>query len=368
MNAAASIPAQPSAPRRVGVVGLGAISQFYLAAINASPTWELAAVCDVAQKKVDLWHGHVACFTDHRTMLREAAGALDAVIIAAPNDAHAELVGDALRAGLPVCVEKPLARTVAEGEELADLARRTGQYLFTAFHRRYNTAVLDLARTVTAAAGPPVRSVVVRYLERIEDHMMGDRWYLDPARCGGGCVADNGPNAFDLVRLLIGDVTVQSAEIRRDAAGVDRSAVVRLAAVAGKSATARSTDSGTPPAQATVELDWSYPGEVKDVTVELADRSRHTADMLAGHEGFKQSLWHEYEAIIADFAIALDGGPARHRRSDAGGGLPALHLVDQAYAIAANVQRTDAAPSTSGSTGFGTFDPAETAETAEAIR
>ena len=156
----------------------------------------------------------------------------------------------------------------------------------------------------------------MRYLERIEEHIGGDTWYLDPDRCGGGCVADNGPNAFDLVRLFLGDVEPAAVTVHRDDVGLDRQAVVEL-----RSAT------GVP---AVVELDWSHPGETKDVEIRCADGSAHRADMLHGHHGFKTSLWHEYEGILADFGAVLDAGnTAADRRPD--GGLPALELVDAVY-------------------------------------
>lgn len=312
----------PMPPRRVALVGLGAISRFYLAALAASPAWELAAVCDVAEDRLAPWRKHVACFTDQPTILRELAGTLDAAVIAAPNDTHAELAAEALHAGLSVCVEKPLARTVAEGRYVTGAAREADRCLFTAFHRRYNSAVLELARAV---AGRPVGSVHVRYLERIEEHMLGDRWYLDPARCGGGCVADNGPNAFDLVRLVLGEgeLAVCGAEIGRDATGLDRTALIRLD---GEGASGK--------VAVRVELDWSYAGEIKDLTVELADGRRLGADMLAGHHGFKQSLWHEYEGILAAFAHAIDTRATGQPVGD--GGLAALELVQRTYATAAS--------------------------------
>ncbi len=231
-----------SRPRRIAVAGLGVISRFYLAAVDRLPEWELAAVCDRREEALAPYRGRYACHTDHRALLAE--GGVDALVVAVPNHAHAELCADALRAGVPVCVEKPLALDAADGRALAALAADRGVPLFTAFHRRYNDRVTAL--TAALPRDVPVRSVRVRYLERIEEHIGADTWYLDPARCGGGCVADNGPNAFDLVRLVLGDVELADAEVRRDAAGTDRQAVVALAAPGG--------------ASARVELDWSWPG------------------------------------------------------------------------------------------------------------
>ncbi|NLU68135.1 Gfo/Idh/MocA family oxidoreductase [Streptomyces sp. HNM0574] len=300
-----------SGTARLAVIGLGAISGYYLAAAERSPHWELAAVCDARESRLAPHRGRVPCWTDAETMLREAEP--DGVVVAVPNDAHRQVCASVLAAGVPVCVEKPLALTPEEGKELVAEAERHGVALFTAFHRRYNEAVLALRRSLDG--GPPVRSLRVRYLERIEEHLGGETWYLDPGRCGGGCVADNGPNAFDLVRLFAGDVEVTGAEVRRDADGTDRQARIGLRAADG--------------VRATVELDWSHPGETKDVEVELADGRLLSADMLAGHHGFKSSLWHEYEGILADFATACAAPLPGHR---AHGGLDCLELVAAAYA------------------------------------
>ncbi|MDA0567831.1 Gfo/Idh/MocA family oxidoreductase [Streptomonospora sp. S1-112] len=298
-----------AAPLRVGVVGLGAISRFYLRALRERPSVRLAAVCDPSPEALAPFAGTVPCHRDHRDLI--AAGGLDAVVVAAPNHLHAGIAGDAVAAGLAVCVEKPLATDLADARTLAAAAERNGVPLLTAFHRRYNTAVAALAGRLAGRA--PVTGLTVRYLERIEDHIGGDAWYLDPARCGGGCVADNGPNAFDLVRLLLGEVEVADARIARDPAGLDRRAGVRLTAAGG--------------AEAVVELDWAYRGELKDVRVRLADGGTDSADMLAGHPGFKDSLWHEYAAIVADFEDRVRGRAPTARD----GGVAALALVEAAY-------------------------------------
>jgi len=292
----------------IGVIGLGVISRFYVAALVRSSQARLAAVCDVREPALAPWRGVVPCHTDHRAMM--AAERLDGVIVTTPNDTHAEVCRDVLAAGLPVCVEKPLATSLADGEELARQARSAGLVLFTAFHRRHNAAVRRLAEEVRA--GPPVESVTVRYWERIEDHVGTDGWYLDPARCGGGCVADNGPNAIDLARVFLGDLRLGELSVGRDERGVDRRAAVVLTAATG--------------AVAHLDLDWSYPGECKEVEVALADGSRRCADMLAGHRAFKGSLWHEYTGVLADFLGALRTG------GDCGrSGLAALEFVDSVY-------------------------------------
>ncbi|ONI86800.1 oxidoreductase [Saccharothrix sp. ALI-22-I] len=288
---------------RLGVVGLGVISRFYLAAIASSPRFELVAVCDPDEQALAGYH--VPAYRSHRAMLD--AGGVDAVLVTAPNDVHAGVALEVVTRGLPVCVEKPLAMSLRAGLEVAEAARARDVALFTAFHRRYNSNVLALQDKLAGAA--PIAELRVRYLERIEDHVGRDRWYLDPTRSGGGCVADNGPNALDLARLFLGELTLESVRITR-AADLDRQAVLHVR--------------GTAPA--VVELDWSHPGETKDVTVRLTDGTVMRADMLAGYEEFKGSLWHEYTGVLHDFAHAV-----ARRSAWRDGGLAALDLVDEAY-------------------------------------
>lgn len=296
------------APLRVGVIGLGVISRFYLAALRDSATMRLAAVCDRDMAALAVHTGSVPGYADHLRLLDEVRP--DAVVVTVPNDAHARICADALERDVAVCVEKPLALNVAQGEALTDLAGRRDVPLFTAFHRRYNSAV---ARLREDCAGSRIEELTVRYLERIEEHAGADTWYLDARRCGGGCVADNGPNAFDLIDLLVGPAEVDSVRITRDAASTDRRADIGLGA-------------GT--TRARVLLDWSYPGERKDVEVRLADGRTLYADMLAGHPAFKASLWHEYTGVLRAFEQYVRGDTAQED-----GGLLALRLVEDTYRL-----------------------------------
>lgn len=308
-----------TAPLRVGVIGLGVISRFYLAALRDSATMSPVAVCDndaaalaaVCDADADAVvpaarPGPVPGYTDHVRLLEEVRP--DAVVVTVPNDVHARVCADAIDRGVAVCVEKPLALDTAQGAALVELAVRGKVPLFTAFHRRYNSAV---ARLRAQCAGSRIEELTVRYLERIEEHAGADAWYLDARRCGGGCVADNGPNAFDLIHLLAGPAEVTSARIARDGAGTDRQADIGLRA-------------GT--VRARVLLDWSFPGERKDIDVRLDDGRPLHADMLAGHVGFKGSLWHEYAEVLRAFERRVRGGAAK-----ADNGLPVLRLVEDVY-------------------------------------
>lgn len=299
-------------PLRVALVGLGVIARYYLAALERSPEFELVVACDRDPERLrEARAMGVETSVDTESTL--ARPDLDAAVLTVPNDLHAELAASALGAGLHVCCEKPLTTSVAEARSLVELARDRGRTLFTALHRRYNSNFCDAlgqigdARIVRASAW---------YLEDIREHAGEDAWYLDPARCGGGCVADNGPNALDAVRVATGSLEVVSADIRRDARGVDMQAEIELRA---------------PSATAHVMLDWAFAGERKGIELELDDGRSVRADFLAGYPAFKSSLEHEYAGVVAGFRARVEAAGSHGED-----GLELVELVESAYAAEAS--------------------------------
>ncbi|MER5865535.1 Gfo/Idh/MocA family oxidoreductase [Kitasatospora sp. NPDC002040] len=302
---------------RIGIIGLGVIAPYFLRAIEQDGELDLTAACDLDRAKLDRLPDGPELFTDYRELL--GSGLVDGVVITLPNHLHAPVVAAALEAGVDVCCEKPLTVHSSDARELAAVADRTGRTLFTAFHRRYNSHVQRLAAEL-----PPrelIERVVGRYHEKIEEHTGDDHWYLDRDRCGGGCVIDNGPNALDALRQVVGELTLTDATIGDVRGGVEFYAELELR-----------TEDGIP---VTVELDWALPtGETKDIVVHLKDGSTLVADMLAGYQGFKSSLDHEYQGIMADFRAAVAAGPGR-----TDDGPVVVDLVEQAYRIGRSKER-----------------------------
>jgi predicted dehydrogenase len=295
---------------RIGLVGLGVISKFYLAAFDRLEEPVLAAVCDLNEAKLERYRqSQVTCSTDYRNILAQPD--IDAVVINVPNDQHFQICKDARLANKHVCCEKPLTTHLEEAQELVELSHQTGKVLFTAFHRRYNSNFQAALKQLPSL--DMVQHVTANYLEKIEDHAGDDRWYLQPERCGGGCVADNGPNVYDTLSSFLGHLHVVSADLVLDENGVDMRADVHLTSSAG--------------VPTEVHLDWAYNfGEKKDVTIHLKNGGQISADMLDGFRGFKASLFHEYEAVLTAFAQAtMTGEP--HGED----GLDAVRLVTETY-------------------------------------
>lgn len=140
----------PTAGRaRFGVIGAGLWGSFHCKTLAALPGAELVAVCDQDPQRAEQLRAQFGlhrALTDYRALLADPT--LDAVTVATPDFAHAEIVLAAIAAGKHVMSEKPLATTVAEAEAIVDAAARGGVKVMVDFHNRVNPAVHALREAV----------------------------------------------------------------------------------------------------------------------------------------------------------------------------------------------------------------------------
>jgi predicted dehydrogenase len=126
-------------PLRVAVVGVGALGKHHARILSSLSGVSLTAVVDVNRARAE----EIAAAHRARALFDagQLDGQVDAVTIAAPTEAHAELALPFLEAGIPVLVEKPIARTVAEADRMVAAAGRRGVALAVGHTERFNPAV-----------------------------------------------------------------------------------------------------------------------------------------------------------------------------------------------------------------------------------
>jgi predicted dehydrogenase len=129
---------------RVGVVGVGHLGKEHARILAAMPEVELAGVADhnPAQAEAVAQRCGTRPFTDHRDLL----GLVAAAVIAVPTTCHHAVACDFLARGIPLLVEKPMARTLAQADELVELADRHGVVLQVGHIERFNPAFEELQR------------------------------------------------------------------------------------------------------------------------------------------------------------------------------------------------------------------------------
>jgi len=125
---------------KIGVVGVGHLGSQHARVLAEIEESELVGVYDIDReraKAVGERYG-VAAFSS----LEELLGETEAVSCAVPTESHYEVAREVLRAGRHLFLEKPMARTVKEAEELLDLAVKGGLKFQIGHIERFNPAVL----------------------------------------------------------------------------------------------------------------------------------------------------------------------------------------------------------------------------------
>ena len=121
---------------RIGVVGLGGIAQkAYLPILSQAADWQLMGGFSPNQQKAqpvcDSYR--MPCFS----RLDSLAQRCDAVFVHSSTASHFQVVGELLKQGVHVYVDKPLAETLQQGEQLIELAAKQGLALMVGFNRRF---------------------------------------------------------------------------------------------------------------------------------------------------------------------------------------------------------------------------------------
>lgn len=124
---------------RAAVVGVGHLGQHHARVLAAIPEVELVAVSDARpeQARAVAEKNGTTAVLDYRELLDR----VDLVSVAVPTVLHREVAGAFLERGIPTLIEKPLATSLAEAEELVALAHAKGTLLQVGHIERFNPAL-----------------------------------------------------------------------------------------------------------------------------------------------------------------------------------------------------------------------------------
>lgn len=188
---------------RVGVVGLG-VGRGHAKAYQASPLAELVALCDIDRDRLAQYgalYPQAHTYTDYEEMF--AGGDLDAVSVAVPNWLHARVTTAALRSGLHVLCEKPMAINVEEAQEMLRVSRATGKKLMIHFNYRFSPQSQFLKRYVEEGHLGQIYYARTRWLRARGIPRLGS-WFGVKELSGGGPLIDLGVHRLDLAMWLMG--------------------------------------------------------------------------------------------------------------------------------------------------------------------
>jgi myo-inositol 2-dehydrogenase/D-chiro-inositol 1-dehydrogenase len=191
----------------VGLVGSGFIARLHADAFARSAVASVRAVAsrsaDRAEEFARQW-GIPAWHADFRDLVERRD--VDLVCVAAPNRLHRDIVVAAAEAGKHVICEKPLARTLAEADEMIAACHAAGVKLMYAEELCFAPKYVRAKQLADEGALGEV------YLVRQGEQHDGPHsdWFWDPDQAGGGVLMDMGCHGIQFARWVYGRPAVRS--------------------------------------------------------------------------------------------------------------------------------------------------------------
>jgi myo-inositol 2-dehydrogenase / D-chiro-inositol 1-dehydrogenase len=204
----------------IAVVGAGRMGSVHMRALGETRLARLAAVVEPLVKpreRAARLYG-VPPFAALDELF--ASGLAEGVVITAPTDLHLRLVGDCVRAGVPVFCEKPCGLSADQAGQAAAVASAAGLPLQVGYYRRFLPELVALRQRIAAGRLGELSLVV---LNQWDEHPPSAEF----ERRSGGIVVDMGVHEIDQLRWLTGQEVEQVAALT-PAPGDQSSAVISL--------------------------------------------------------------------------------------------------------------------------------------------
>ncbi|MEM9888306.1 MAG: Gfo/Idh/MocA family oxidoreductase [Bacteroidota bacterium] len=194
-----------------GILGVGDVCEVKSApAMQLIENAELVAVMrrngakakDYAQR-----HGVSKYYDDADALINDSE--VNAIYIATPPHVHAELTEKVAKAGKPIYVEKPMARSVAECERMIRVCEQANVPLYVAYYRRTLPNFLKLKELIESGAIGAIRLVKMELYKTAQPDMVANtasNWRVNPEIAGGGYFYDLAAHQLDYLDFVFGPI------------------------------------------------------------------------------------------------------------------------------------------------------------------
>lgn len=198
----------------VGIIGLGRMGRLHMMNCLQINDVKVIAAADPSKKALNRAKavGVNNLYTDYKDLLNSSLD-IDAVVISLPNYLHFESIQLALKVGLNVFTEKPMANTVEDCRKIVKSVRRSGKKFMIGHNWRFVNAIEKMKEVVDKGY---IGQLEVATIEEVYGGPFAhpavpvpvSDWWLDPKKVGGGVLLDLGYHLIDLFRFFAGDSKV----------------------------------------------------------------------------------------------------------------------------------------------------------------
>ncbi|NHN33957.1 Gfo/Idh/MocA family protein [Paenibacillus agricola] len=191
---------------RLGIIGSGNIGNVHMNIFKQLPEdVELVALTDInypLAQKCAAEHGIPTTYVTNTELIEDPN--IDAIVIGVPNQFHAPLAVQALRAGKHVLLEKPMAIDAKAAREIVIAQRETGKVLMIPHQMRWDWLPLQVKQQIDNGSIGKIYNAKVGWFRRKGIPGWGT-WFTDHAQSGGGPLIDIGVHMLDLAFFFMGN-------------------------------------------------------------------------------------------------------------------------------------------------------------------
>jgi len=171
---------------RVGIAGYGLAGRYFHAPLLKGCGFEVAAILTTNPVRIGHALQDFPKTVVAKTIEELVGHDLDLIVVASANLVHAEQACAALKAGIPVVVDKPMGRNYKETKAIVDLSQSLGVPVSTFFNRRWDSDALTIKQVIASGVLGDIHRMDSRF-ERFRPEVNQDSWRENmSAEDGGG--------------------------------------------------------------------------------------------------------------------------------------------------------------------------------------
>ncbi len=190
---------------RFALVGYGRIGRRHHGIIDRHPEGEVVAVCDTDPEAIRDLPGGLPSYPTLNDLLENRPD-VDVVCIATPNGLHASQAIKALKAGKHVLIEKPMALTKGDCEQVIFEALHRSKQVFCVMQNRYSPPAVWLKDLISSGRLGQIYQVQIScFWNRDERYYQSDSWH-GTKKLDGGTLFTQFSHFVDMMYWLFGDI------------------------------------------------------------------------------------------------------------------------------------------------------------------
>ena len=213
---------------RVGIAGYGLAGRYFHAPLLKGCGFEVVAIQTGNPER----SAHALTDFPSTTVVANieelVAHKLDLVVVASANLVHAQHALATIKAGIPVVVDKPMGRTLAETQEIVTAGETAGVLVSTFFNRRWDSDALTIKKVLASGVLGEVHRIDSRF-ERFRPELNATSWRENmSAADGGGQLLDLQPHLISTALDWFGSAELDTASVRSLRGGADDDSLLVL--------------------------------------------------------------------------------------------------------------------------------------------